>query len=70
MEEMESVCKMLEQNMEINGEIKDFARFYDKPEVYVRGEIHRKMVSKPKRRVMYPFIEFAKRIPESWRRKK
>lgn len=69
MEEMESVCKAIEQNMEINGEIKDFAAFYDKPEVYVRGEIQRKMVSKPKRRVLYPFAEFARNIPKSWKKK-
>ena len=69
MEEMESAKKALEEGMEIYGTIEDFAKFYDKTPVNVRVAINRKMVAKPKRKVLYPFHEFLKVVSDKWRKK-
>ena len=69
MEEMESAKKALEEGMEIYGTIEDFAKFYDKTPVNVRVAINRKMIAKPKRKVLYPFHEFLKVVSDKWRKK-
>ena len=69
MEEMESAKKALEESMEIYGTIEDFAKFYDKTPVNVRVAINRKMIAKPKRKVLYPFHEFLKVVSDKWRKK-
>jgi len=70
MEEIESVSKTLQENLQVSGTIKDFAKFYNKPEVNVRVAIHDKLADKPKRVVLYPFHKFAKVVPDKWRDKK
>lgn len=67
MEEIESATKVLEENMDINGAISDFAKFYDKPESLIRATIARKLIDKPKRKVLYPFHKFMKIVPDKWR---
>lgn len=66
MDEIDSTLKMLENNMKVNGTIKDFADFYGVPESVVRTNIARKMIDKPKRKVLYPFHKFIKIVPEKW----
>jgi len=70
MEELESAKKALEENMEIYGTVEDFAKFYDKTPVNVRVAINRKMIAKPKRKVLYPFHEFLKVVSDKWRKDK
>ena len=70
MEEMNGALHALEENMEINGTIDDFAKFYDVTPGNVRATISRKLIAKPKRKVLYPFHKFAKIIPDNWRKKK
>lgn len=69
MEEIKSAHDMLISNMEIYGTIKDFAEFYGVSEANVRNTISRKMIAKPKRKVLYPFHLFQKIIPDKWRTK-
>ena len=69
MEEMNSLAKTIQENMEIQGTISDFAKFYDQPESSVRATISRKLLAKPKRKVYYPFHKFVKIVPEKWRGK-
>ena len=69
MEEMESAKKALEENMEIHGTIEDIAKFYDQTPGNVRVAINRKMIAKPKRKVLYPFHEFVKIVSDKWRKK-
>ena len=70
MEEMESACKVLEENMEIYGTIGDFARFYGQSKDAVSSVIKRRMIDKPKRNVvLYRFHKFRRLIPEKWHRK-
>ena len=70
MEEMNGAIKALESNMEVHGTISDFAKFYGVSESNVRATICRKLLAKPKRKVLYPFGAFAKIIPDKWRKSK
>lgn len=70
MEEIESVSKTLQENLQVSGTIKDFAKFYNQPEVNVRVAIHNKLLDKPKRVVLYPFQKFAKVVSDKWRNNK
>ena len=69
MAEIESAKKAIESNMEIYGTIEDFSKFYEVPQVNVRATINRKLISKPIRRVFYPFHKLLKVVPEKWRKK-
>ena len=69
MDEMNGALHALEENMEVNGTISDFAKFYEQPESNIRATIARKLLAKPKRKVLYPFGAFAKIVPEKWRKK-
>lgn len=66
MEEIESVSKTIQQNMEIYGTVEDIAKFYDVPETNVRSNINRCIIEKPKRRVYYRFLSFMKIAPKKW----
>ena len=68
-EEIKNAEKVLMENMEVYGSIKDFAEFYGTSEGNVRSTINRKMFAKPVRKVMYPFQKFLKIVPERWRKK-
>lgn len=67
-EEIESVSKMVMENLELYGTIEDMATFYGVQESKVRNTINRKMLEKPKRRVYYRFLSFMKIVPERWRK--
>lgn len=67
-EEIESVSKMVMENLELYGTIEDMAKFYGVQESKVRNTINRKMLEKPKRRVYYRFLSFMKIVPEKWRK--
>lgn len=69
MEEIDSATNAIKNNMKIDGTIKDFANFYGVPESVVRTNIARKMIDKPKRKVLYPFNKFIKIVPEKWHKK-
>lgn len=66
MEEIESVTRAIESEMDLHGTIEDFAKFYKVPEVNVRSTINRKMLRKPKRKVYYRFLDFMKIVPAKW----
>ena len=68
-EEIKDAEKVLVENMEVYGSIKDFAEFYGVSEGNVRTTINRKLFAKPKRIVLYPFQKFLKIVPERWRKK-
>ena len=68
-EEIKNAEKVLMENMEVYGSIKDFAEFYGVSEGNVRSTINRKLFARPKRIVLYPFQKFLKIVPERWRKK-
>lgn len=69
MEEINSLAKTIQENMEIQGTISDFSRFYGVSESNIRANIARKLFAKPKRVLLYPFHKFIKIVPENWRKK-
>ena len=70
MEEMNSLAKTIQENMEIQGTISGFSEFYGQPESNIRATIARKLLAKPKRKVFYPFHLFAKIVPDKWHKKR
>lgn len=70
LEEMNSVVRSLEENAKVTGTISDFARFFNVPETTVRTNIARKLIDKPKRKVLYPFHKFIRIVPDKWRNKR
>lgn len=66
MNAMLSMYRLLMENMEVEGTVKDFAMFYGVSENNVRHVISRYMVKKPTRRVFYKFHEFLKIVPRKW----
>lgn len=69
-EEIESVSRMVQENLEVYGTIEDFAKYFGVPEVNVRNTIHRKVFDRPRRKVYYKFIPFLKAAPDKWKNKK
>ena len=70
LEEMNSVIRSLEENAKVTGTISDFAEFFGVPEQTIRTNIARKLIDKPKRKVLYPFHKFIKIVPDKWRNKR
>lgn len=52
----------------IYATVEDLASYYGKSETAIRSVIHRRMMSKPKRRVLYDFHEFQRVVPDKWRK--
>lgn len=67
-EDMRAAFNLLHDNAVSEATIKDIADFYGQSENNVRNVVSRKPVSKPKRAVLYNFIDVSKIIPKSWRR--
>lgn len=69
MAEMQDALNAMERNIEIHGSIEDFARYFGVSPVNIRATISRKLIAKPKRKVLYPFHKFLKIVPEKWMKK-
>lgn len=69
MAEIDSVSKVLKENMDVYGSIKDLADFYGVTENNIRVTINHKLFAKPIRKVMYPFHKFMEIVPDRWRKK-
>jgi len=70
MDEIDSTLKMLENHMEVEGTLDNFAEFYGKSKTAVSSQIKRNLIDKPKKNVtLYPFHKFRRIIPPSWRKK-
>lgn len=70
MEEMNAAARFLENESAVGGTIRDFAEFYGQSEQNVRTVISRKLIAKPKRKVIYPFNAFRKVVPDKWKKDK
>ena len=66
MEDVESLAKTMECNLNLCGTADDFARFYGKSKTNVNAVISRKVLDKPSRKVLYPFKQFRRSVPNSW----
>ena len=67
--EADSIAKTLQGGLNLRGTVDDLCKFYGQNRTNVKAVIGRKMLGKPERRVYYPFNEFNKAVPSSWKRK-
>ena len=67
--EIESWVEAAENNLNMEASIPELARFFNVSEQLIRTTINRKLIAKPRRRVVYPFQSFLKVVPEKWRKK-
>lgn len=69
MAEIRSMTDAMMERMEIDGTIQDFAKFFGVPEVNIRAAISRRLIAKPKRKLLYPFHKFFKVAPDKWKKR-
>lgn len=67
--EMRGLMNMFRQNVTLTGTAEEIAGYYKKSIQDVRNVVHRKMFSRPARKVHYNFEEFCKIAPEKWKEK-
>lgn len=68
MEEQQALLGIIERSVPVRGTCEDFAGYYGQSPVNIRSVINRKLLSKPLRRVTYPFLEFNRVAPEKWKK--
>lgn len=68
MGDIDSMVRVIKQDLSIVATIDDLATFYGQPNVNVRALISRRMIQKPQRRVYYSFNAFSKIVPEKWKK--
>lgn len=68
LEEERAIVSFIEENLPLHGTADDFAGYFRQPASNVRNVISRRMLSKPKRRVVYSFLDFRRIIPDKWTR--
>lgn len=66
MEDFEALVSVVENDLSLSGTSDDFARYFHKTPVAVRSILSRRLLPKPKRRVMHDFKAFVKVAPDSW----
>ena len=69
LDEVESLAKIIREQIPISGTAEDFAGYYGQSVDNVRVTISRKYLGKPKRKVLYSFIKFCGIKPSKWCRK-
>ena len=67
-EECMAMLRCIEGSIPVSATVEDLAGYYGQSEVAVRSVISRKMLKKPKRRVMYDFREFRRVAPDKWKK--
>ena len=67
MEEIESMARVMEENLTVVGTAEDLSRFYNQPRTNISSVLHRKVLAKPVRKVYYSFNAFRKVVPSKWR---
>ena len=68
LEEQQALLRVFEESLPVYATADDLAAYYGKTKDAVHLIVHRKLLSKPKRRVLYDFREFRRVIPEKWRK--
>ena len=68
LEEQQALLRLLEESIPVYATAEDLAKYYGKSKDAVHLIVHRRLLSKPKRRVLYNFKEFRKVIPDKWKR--
>ena len=68
LEEQQALLHLIEDSVPIYATVEDLSGYFERSQTAIRSIIHRKMLKKPKRRVMYDFKEFRKITPDKWRK--
>ena len=66
LEEEQAIIGLIESSLPLSATVDDLARYFHQAPGSVRAVIHRKMLSKPTRRVTYRFLDFLRVVPERW----
>ena len=66
MEDFEALVSVVENDLTLSGTSDDFARYFHKTPVAVRSVLSRRLLPKPRRRVLYDFKSFIREAPNSW----
>lgn len=62
-----SATKAAASTLIMDASIKELSDFFGVSEQSVKATINRKLIAKPKRKVVYPFMAFLKVVPDKWR---
>lgn len=68
LEEEQAMLRIIERDLPLSSTADDLARYYRQTPGNVRAVINRRLSSKPKRRVMYSFLDFSRIVPDKWTR--
>jgi hypothetical protein len=66
LEDEQALADFIVRNLHLSATCEDLARYYGKTPENVRAVIHRRLLSKPRRRVLYSFFDFCRIVPDSW----
>jgi hypothetical protein len=66
-EELRSFYEATAGNLDIDSTVRDMAEFYGQSDDNVKNVIKRHLVRKPKRKVLYNFLDILKFKPKSWK---
>jgi transcriptional regulator GlxA family with amidase domain len=65
-DEIKSIYRMVETNLEVDATTKDIAEFMNQSESNVKAVISRNYGDKPKRKVYHSMFWFLKKMPSKW----
>lgn len=68
LEEEQELMQLFVGCVHISATADDLAGYYGRSPEAVRAVVSRKMISKPKRRVLYDFNEFRSIAPDKWKK--
>ena len=68
LEEQQALLRIIEDSVPVYATAEDLASYYGKSQEAVHLVVHRKLLSKPKRRVLYDFREFRRIVPDKWKK--
>ena len=68
LEEEQALLNFFQNSIQVSATADEIANYYGRSPGAVRSVISRKMLSKPKRRVLHNFNEFRMVVPEKWKK--
>lgn len=68
LDEEQAMLRVFEDSIRMSATADDLAGYYGRSPEAERAVISRKMLSKPKRRVLHSFNEFRKIVPDKWKK--
>ena len=63
----EALARIIGERLPLLGSLDELSDYFGQSKNNVKVVINRKMIAKPVRRILYPFTEFIKVLPASWK---